>query len=115
MTVDVGNVDDEVKALLVDFGGVLTTNVFESFRAFCESEGLDPDAVKKIFRERGEGLDLLRQLERGELEVDTGSGSVSVSDVRGENIQIGGTKVGVKSGGQKSATTRAKRRSAGVR
>jgi len=22
--------------LLVDFGGVLTTNVFESFRAFCE-------------------------------------------------------------------------------
>jgi len=34
---------------------------------------------------------------------------------RGENIQIGGTKIGVKSGGQKSATTRAKRRSAGVR
>jgi len=33
----------------------------------------------------------------------------------GENIQVGGTKVGVKSGGQKSATTRAKRRSAGVR
>jgi putative hydrolase of the HAD superfamily len=54
----------------MDFGGVLTTNVFESFRAFCEAEGLEPDAVKKVFRERGEGLDLLRQLERGELEVD---------------------------------------------
>ena len=58
------------RALVVDFGGVLTTNVFESFRAFCQAEGLDPDAVRKIFRERGEGLDLLRQLERGELTVD---------------------------------------------
>lgn len=58
------------RALIVDFGGVLTTNVFESFRAFCEAEGLDPEAVRKIFRERGEGLDLLRRLERGELTVD---------------------------------------------
>jgi epoxide hydrolase-like predicted phosphatase len=48
---------------------VLTTNVFESFRAFADAEGLDRDAVKTIFRERGEGLDLLRQLERGELEI----------------------------------------------
>jgi len=56
-------------ALIVDFGGVLTTNVFESFRAFSEAEGLDPNAVKQLFRDRGEGLDLLRQLERGELEV----------------------------------------------
>ena len=58
------------RGLLVDFGGVLTTNVFESFRAFSEAEGLDPDAVKEMFRSRGEGLDLLRQLERGELTVE---------------------------------------------
>src|SRR5918911_3471448 len=57
------------RALIVDFGGVLTTNVFESFRAFSEAEGLDAHAVKDIFRERGEGLDLLRQLERGEVEI----------------------------------------------
>jgi epoxide hydrolase-like predicted phosphatase len=56
-------------ALIVDFGGVLTTNVFESFRAFSDAEGLDPDAVRKLFRERGDGLALLRQLERGELEI----------------------------------------------
>jgi epoxide hydrolase-like predicted phosphatase len=56
-------------ALIVDFGGVLTTNVFESFRAFSEAEGLDPEAVRKLFRERGDGLALLRQLERGELEI----------------------------------------------
>jgi len=59
-----------LRGLLVDFGGVLTTNVFESFRQFCTREGLDPDAVKQIFRERGEGLDLLRQLERGEVTQD---------------------------------------------
>ena len=59
-----------IRGLLVDFGGVLTTNVFASFRAFCEAEGLDPNAVKALFRERGEGLALLRQLEKGELEVD---------------------------------------------
>jgi putative hydrolase of the HAD superfamily len=59
-----------VRGLLVDFGGVLTTNVFESFRAFSEAEGLDPNAVKELFRERGEGLALLRRLERGELTVE---------------------------------------------
>jgi putative hydrolase of the HAD superfamily len=56
-----------VKGLLVDFGGVLTTNVFDSFKAFCRAEGLPEDAVKNMFRERGEGLALLRRLEKGEL------------------------------------------------
>ena len=27
------------KALLVDFGGVLTTDIWSSFSAFCESRG----------------------------------------------------------------------------
>jgi putative hydrolase of the HAD superfamily len=58
------------RGLLVDFGGVLTTNVFESFRAFCEAEELEPNTVKEMFRSRGEGLDLLRRLERGELTVE---------------------------------------------
>jgi epoxide hydrolase-like predicted phosphatase len=51
----------------VDFGGVLTTNVFDSFRAFCEREGLDPDTVKRLFREDPRALGELRKLERGEL------------------------------------------------
>jgi epoxide hydrolase-like predicted phosphatase len=59
-----------VKGLLVDFGGVLTTNVFESFRAFCEREGLDPDRVKQLFREDPQALGELRRLERGELSED---------------------------------------------
>ncbi len=56
-----------MKGLLVDFGGVLTTNVFDSFKAFCEKEGLDPDAVKRLFREDPRALAELRRLERGEL------------------------------------------------
>ncbi len=58
------------RALLVDFGGVLTTNVFDSFREFCKREGLAPDAVKRLFREDAEALALLRRLERGELPED---------------------------------------------
>lgn len=51
----------------MDFGGVLTTNVFESFRAFCADEGLDPDTIKRLFREDRRALESVRALERGEL------------------------------------------------
>jgi epoxide hydrolase-like predicted phosphatase len=56
-----------VRGLIVDFGGVLTTNVFDSFKAFCRAEGLPEDSVKDMFREQGAGLALLRRLEKGEL------------------------------------------------
>jgi putative hydrolase of the HAD superfamily len=59
-----------VRGLLVDFGGVLTTNVFDSFRAFGEAEGLDPQTVKRAFREDREALALLRELERGDIAVE---------------------------------------------
>jgi epoxide hydrolase-like predicted phosphatase len=58
------------EGLIVDFGGVLTTNVFDSFKEFCRAEGLPEDTVKNMFRERGEGLGLLRELEKGELSAD---------------------------------------------
>jgi putative hydrolase of the HAD superfamily len=53
--------------LLVDYGGVLTTNVWDSFRAFCEAEGIDREEVKRAFRDRPEAMALLRRLEAGEL------------------------------------------------
>ena len=59
-----------MKGLLVDFGGVLTTNVFESFRAFCEDEGLDPEAIKRLFRGEPRAIEYVRRLERGELSED---------------------------------------------
>jgi putative hydrolase of the HAD superfamily len=59
-----------MRALLVDFGGVLTTNVFHSFRRFCEREGLDPEHIKRVFSEDPEVVVELRRLERGELSED---------------------------------------------
>ena len=59
-----------MKGLLVDFGGVLTTNVFQSFRAFSEREGLHPDHVKEKFRSDPDALGLLRQLEKGDVTVE---------------------------------------------
>jgi epoxide hydrolase-like predicted phosphatase len=54
-------------AALFDFGGVLTTPVWDSFAAFCRSEGLDPDAIKNLFRTDPEALKDLRGLETGTL------------------------------------------------
>jgi epoxide hydrolase-like predicted phosphatase len=54
-------------AVLFDFGGVLTTSVWDSFAAFCRSEGLEPDAVKNLFRTDPDALADLRALEIGTL------------------------------------------------
>jgi putative hydrolase of the HAD superfamily len=56
------------RALVVDFGGVLTTNIWVAFAEFCEAEGLDRDAVLALFRDDPEALALLRGLETGELD-----------------------------------------------
>jgi epoxide hydrolase-like predicted phosphatase len=53
--------------LLVDFGGVLTTSPFDSFRAFCEAEGLDPETIGRRFREDRGARQLLIGLEEGTL------------------------------------------------
>ena len=53
--------------LLIDFGGVLTTNVFESFAAFCRAEGLDPDTVRDRFMQDKAARDLLGELEEGRI------------------------------------------------
>ena len=57
-----------MRALVVDFGGVLTTSIWPAFASFCEREGLAPDAVRELFRGDAEALALLRKLETGELE-----------------------------------------------
>jgi putative hydrolase of the HAD superfamily len=53
------------RGLLVDYGGVLTTDVFDSFRAFCELEGLEPDAMLRLFGNDEECRDLMLGLETG--------------------------------------------------
>jgi epoxide hydrolase-like predicted phosphatase len=56
-----------MRGLLVDFGGVLTTNVFDSFRQFCVAEGLEPDALRNLLKTDPQVTAQLRKLERGEL------------------------------------------------
>ena len=58
------------RALLIDFGGVLTTPVWDSFAAFCLQNDLDEGAVKRLFREDPEALAELRSLETGEIAED---------------------------------------------
>jgi putative hydrolase of the HAD superfamily len=55
------------RGLLVDYGGVLTTDLFNSFRAFCATEGLAPDTVGRRFREDRACRELLIGLETGQL------------------------------------------------
>jgi putative hydrolase of the HAD superfamily len=58
------------RGLLVDWGGVMTTNLFDSFRAFCQQEGLDPDAVGQRFHTDPDSRELLIGLETGRLAED---------------------------------------------
>lgn len=62
------SLDSNQKALLVDFGGVLTTDIWSSFAAFCEQRGLDAGAAKQLFREDPDALATLRGLETGEVD-----------------------------------------------
>lgn len=51
--------------LLVDWGGVMTTDVFASFAAFCGDEGLEADAVARLLRADPDARGLLAGLETG--------------------------------------------------
>jgi putative hydrolase of the HAD superfamily len=53
--------------LLVDFGGVLTSDVFASFADFCRNEGLESDAVRERFMSDAGARDLLAELECGRI------------------------------------------------
>jgi putative hydrolase of the HAD superfamily len=55
----------EYRGLLVDWGGVMTSNLFASFTSFCELEGLEPDTIRRRFREDPYSRGLLIALETG--------------------------------------------------
>lgn len=55
------------RGLLIDWGGVMTTNMFDAFGAFCAREGLSPDTVSQHFRSHRESRELLIGLETGAL------------------------------------------------
>jgi putative hydrolase of the HAD superfamily len=53
--------------LLVDFGGVLTSNVFGSFADFCRAEGLEAGTVRDRFLNDPSARELLERLEVGQI------------------------------------------------
>ena len=55
------------RALLIDWGGVLTTNLFASFHAYCVRAGIDPRKLVGRFKDDPEARELLIALETGAL------------------------------------------------
>ena len=55
------------QGLLIDWGGVMTGNLFASFAAFCEAEGLDPQALASAFRQDAAARELLIGFEEGRI------------------------------------------------
>ncbi len=53
--------------LLIDWGGVLTTNLFASFHAHCVRADIDPEKMLGVFRRDPAARELLVALETGEL------------------------------------------------
>lgn len=62
----------EIRAIVSDFGGVLTTPLLAAFAAFQDDSGISPENLGKAMRvglEEGEEIPLFR-LERGEISED---------------------------------------------
>lgn len=55
------------RGLLIDWGGVLTSSLFDSFTAFCELEGLAPETLAGRFRADPTCRELLIGLETGRI------------------------------------------------
>ncbi len=69
---DPGATDGDVRtALLIDWGGVLTTNLFASFHAYCLRAGIPPERLMGRFRSDPAARELLVSLEKGQLEERT--------------------------------------------
>ena len=62
--------EPERTALLIDWGGVMTTDLFAAFGAFCAQEGLVPERLRAAFREDAAARELLVGFEEGRVEDD---------------------------------------------
>jgi putative hydrolase of the HAD superfamily len=65
-----GNGQSGLRGLLIDWGGVLTTNLFVSFHAYCVRAGIDPAKLVGRFKSDPEARELLIELETGKLAED---------------------------------------------
>ena len=56
------------RGLLIDWGGVLTTDLFASFASFCKAEGLDAAMVRELFSSDEAVRELLVEFECGRMD-----------------------------------------------
>jgi epoxide hydrolase-like predicted phosphatase len=57
----------EYRGLILDFGGVVTTDVFAELAAFCAREGLDSGAFVRVLRDDPEGRGAFEAVEAGKI------------------------------------------------
>jgi putative hydrolase of the HAD superfamily len=55
------------RGLILDFGGVVTTDFYGALAAFCEREGLPPDAIRHALRDTPRGQAALAAVEAGQI------------------------------------------------
>src|SRR5213594_3212218 len=61
-----------LRALLVDYGGVMTASMGRVFAQFCLEAGVDPSVLKRLIGDAYGGGDpdgMMARLERGEIEL----------------------------------------------
>lgn len=84
-----------VRGLLLDYGGVLTSSVVESFAAFCVAEGIDPETFRRIVLETARVPDsVFHQVEIGKIpqeDFDVRLAAV-LSEASGKPITAAGLK-----------------------
>ncbi|HET6188051.1 MAG TPA: HAD family phosphatase, partial [Trebonia sp.] len=55
------------QGLILDFGGVVTTDLFAELSAFCVQEGLEPGAFARVLRDDQEGRRAFEDVEAGKI------------------------------------------------
>ncbi len=60
--------DGALSGLLIDWGGVLTTNLWVSFGDYCTRNEIDPQTMVTSFRQNPECRELLIELEKGAID-----------------------------------------------
>ncbi|MHB1808965.1 MAG: HAD family hydrolase [Solirubrobacteraceae bacterium] len=73
---EAGSIARPARGLLMDWGGVMTHNLFESFSAFCEAECLDPHALANAFRTDEGAREMLFGFEEGRVREEEFEGYV---------------------------------------
>ena len=84
-----------MKGLLLDYGGVLTSSIVDSFAVFCRLEGIDPDAFRRAVLDhaREEGS-IFARVEIGAIDQETFDAELAtlIGEAAGRKVDPTGLK-----------------------